>query len=103
MERLDDEKALSRCPPSRGAYRLYRGDTVIFIGVALELRPALEAHRRGAEGECTKAATGFDCQPHEDPVGLQRQWLAQYARDNGGALPECNDRRRNGNGGGVGP
>ena len=98
MQRLDDEKALAAVPRTRGAYRLYRDGLVILIGAALDLHGVLDGLRRGAEGECAGSASAFDFQVDEDPVGLQRRWLAQYARDNGAALPECNDRRRNGNG-----
>lgn len=99
MQRLDDEKALAAVPRTRGAYRLYRDGHVILIGAALDLHRLLEDLRRGAEGDCARSATAFDFEADEDPVGLQRRWLAQHARDNGGGLPECNDRRRNGNGG----
>ena len=98
MQRLDDERALSAVPRARGAYRLYRGGHIILIGAALDLHRLLEDLRRGAEGECARSATAFDFQVDEDPVGLQRRWLAQFARDNGAALPECNARRRNGDG-----
>lgn len=94
VERFD-EAGIAGAPESAGAYRLYRGSTVIYIGVAMDLRRSLAAHLRGGEGACTRAATGFAVRPDEDPVGLQRRWLAEYGRENDGALPECNDRRRN--------
>jgi hypothetical protein len=67
---------------------------VIFIGMALDLRASLAEHHNGREGECTRGATAFDYELTDDPVELQRKWLAEHAARNAGALPECNELQR---------
>jgi len=89
-----DEASVERAPAASGAYRLYLGETVIFVGIALDVRAALLEHVGGRHGECTRRATGFDYETSNDPVALQRRWLAAYASRHPGALPECNARQR---------
>ena len=88
------EPSIGRAPQAPAAYRLLRGERVIFIGMALDLRASLAEHYDGREGECTRRASAFEYELTDDPVELQRRWLAAHAAANAGSLPECNERQR---------
>jgi hypothetical protein len=86
---------LAAVPASPGVYLLYRHHRLIYIGLAAaggSIREQLRHHLRGAGGLCTRAATEFDYEISEDPVGLFRHYVAVYLDTTGGLLPECNEQ-----------
>lgn len=86
---------LAAVPASPGVYLLYRHHRLIYIGLAAvggSIREHLRHHLRGAGGPCTRAATEFDYETSEDPVGLYRHYVAVYLDTTGGMLPECNEQ-----------
>jgi hypothetical protein len=86
---------LAAVPASPGVYLLYRHHRLIYIGLAAaggSIRAHLGHHLRGAGGRCTRAATEFDYETSDDPVGLFGHYVAVYLDTTGGLLPECNEQ-----------
>jgi hypothetical protein len=86
---------VAMAPTQPGVYLLYRSGRLIYIGMAASgsgIRAALEAHRRGAYGRCTRSATAFDYELSADPPETLHAYLrAHMARY--GRLPPCNEDR----------
>lgn len=86
------EPAIDVCPAAPGVYFLYRDGRLVYIGLAVNgagIREALESHRRGAYGECTRAATSFIYQITDNPRALYLRCLEAHRERYGGRLPSC--------------
>lgn len=89
------DAAIEISPVSRGLYLLYADGQLIYIGAALNgsgIRGELRAHRAGAHGGCTQAATAFLYELADDPLPLHRRYLEAHRRKYGGRVPPGNRR-----------
>jgi hypothetical protein len=80
-------------PASPGVYFLYRGERLIYIGIAVHgtgIRQELEKHLAGRYGPRTRAATVFEYELTRDPVVASREYLLAHMAQNRGRLPLCN-------------
>jgi hypothetical protein len=81
-------------PDEFGVYALYIPGILIYLGRADEesgtLRDWLQTHFNGAEGPCTKGATGFRYEVTDHPAERQSELAEAYRRSHEGKLPRCN-------------
>ena len=86
---------ISLASASHGIYRLYDGNTLIYIGRAegqgVTIRSRLQSHLNGHDGPCTQRATGFDYEVTHTPGLRESIELAAYSTTYG-RLPRCNER-----------
>lgn len=91
------DAAIAMAPAQPGVYMLYRSGRLIYIGMAVRgsgIRAELEAHQRGAYGECTQRASAFDYEVSANPLAAQRAYLRAHMARYGGRLPPCNEAAR---------
>jgi hypothetical protein len=84
---------LALAPAGTGVYFLYRGERLIYIGVAVHgtgIRDELESHLRGSYGAATQGASAFGYELTRDPVVAKHEYLRMHKRAFGGRLPACN-------------
>lgn len=87
------DAAIAVAPTLPGIYMLYRSGRLIYVGMAVSgsgIRAELEAHHRGAYGECTQHATVFDYELSDRPAEALRECLRKHGARYGGRLPPCN-------------
>jgi len=88
---------VDKAPAAHGAYILYDGGELIYIGRAsgnaVTIRSRLQCHLRGDEGPCTQGATHYWREPNDSPIAREKELLDWYAANNKGQLPRCNERR----------
>jgi hypothetical protein len=87
------EATVACAPASSGVYFLYRGERLIYIGIAVHgtgIRQELEKHLAGRHGPRTRAATAFEYELTRDPVVASREYLLAHMAHNRGRLPLCN-------------
>lgn len=93
-KRPNTQDNVNRAPLSHGVYQLYEGPTVTYIGrasgTAVTIRSRLQAHKGGAEGVCTRAATHFKHEETEAAIPREEALLTEYMREHG-QLPRCNN------------
>ena len=76
-----DATGIRAAPAASGAYRLYHGGQVIFVGMAsggATIRSELQRHWRGETDKQLLCATEFDWDALADPLDAYRRYLAWY-------------------------
>lgn len=84
---------LALAPAATGVYFLYRGERLIYIGVAVHgtgIRQEIHNHLRGSYGAPTQGATSFRYELTRDPVVAKHEYLQMHKASFGGRLPACN-------------
>jgi len=84
---------LALAPAATGVYFLYRGERLIYIGVAVHgtgIRHELHNHLRGSYGAPTQGATSYRYELTRDPVVVKHEYLELHKASFGGRLPVCN-------------
>ena len=84
---------LAIAPVDTGVYFLYRGERLIYIGVAVHgsgIRQELHNHLRGSYGAPTQGATSFGYELTRDPVVAKHEYLRLHQATFGGRLPAYN-------------
>ena len=85
------DAAIDVSPTDPGVYLLYRDGQLTYIGLASHVRAELASHRRGAYGECTRAATAFVYELARDPRTLYLRLLDAHRARHAGRVPSCNE------------
>lgn len=88
---------IADAPLAPGIYLLYRGFTLIYIGLAppgTTIREALLRHYHGAEGPCTRVATQFEYEVSDRPEALYERRAEAHRWLTGEAAPRCNHAAR---------
>ena len=85
------QKNISRVSSNPGVYALFDGVEIIYYGSATKsIQDRLQDHFDGSAGPCTKGATSYKRQEHNNPVAREKALLTEYQNSNG-RLPRCND------------
>ncbi|HXH61573.1 MAG TPA: hypothetical protein VNI20_09460 [Fimbriimonadaceae bacterium] len=82
---------LNKVPEDNGVFQLLSSGKTIYFGYADEagLKSKIREHYTGKHGSCTKIATGFKYEVHEDPQARCEQLLKEYEKKFG-IVPRCN-------------
>jgi len=79
-----------------GVYVLWRGDSVLYIGSASDGGPSIKddlfAHLRGERGPCTREATHYGWELHQNPKQRELELLREYLERHR-SYPRCNQAR----------
>ena len=83
--------ALNKAPEGPGVFQCLSSGSTIFIGWAGPegIRKKLLEHYSGKHGTCTKIATDFTCEEHEDPEARCAELLLEYKAKHS-VYPRCN-------------
>jgi hypothetical protein len=85
--------ALDRSPDEHGAYALYEGDRLLYVGSARgegTIRSHLRRHKGGDFGQCTQRASHYRREVTEAGAERAAELLDEFKGVNGGRLPPCN-------------
>ena len=79
-----------------GVYALWRGETLLYIGSAPDVRRTsikadLVAHLKGERGACTQEATHYGWELAQNPKERELELLREYVQRHN-AYPRCNQK-----------
>lgn len=81
---------MTEAPDAPGVFELLSGrQTIFFDWSDIDVRAKLREHLAGKHGTCTKIATHFRCEGHDDPEAHCKQLLDAH-KDEHGKIPRCN-------------
>lgn len=77
--------AINKAPVGSGVFQFLSMGSPIFIGWADSegVRKKLREHYDGKHGSCTKIATGYACEEHDDPEARCKELLEEYKAKHG--------------------
>ncbi len=84
---------LALAPAATGVYFLYRGERLVYIGVAVHgtgIRHELHNHLRGSYGPPTQNVTAYGYELTRDPIVVKHEYLEMHKASFGGRLPAYN-------------